>query len=33
VLAGVVSPKDAEGTTDLSRKLMIFVKCDTLIVK
>jgi hypothetical protein len=33
VLAGVISPKDAEGTTDLGRKLMIFVKCDTLIVK
>jgi hypothetical protein len=33
VLAAVQSPKDAEGTTDLSRKVMVFVKCDILVVK
>jgi hypothetical protein len=33
VLAAVQSPKDAEGTTDLSRKIMVFVKCDILVVK
>lgn len=33
VLAAVQSPKDAEGTTDFTRKVMVFVKCDSLIVK
>lgn len=32
-LAGVVSPKDDKGDTDTSRKVMIFVKCDILVVK
>jgi hypothetical protein len=27
-LAGVVSPKDDKGETDMTRKVMIFVKCD-----
>lgn len=33
VLAAALSPKDAEGTTDQSRKIMVFVKCDILVVK
>ena len=33
VLAAALSPKDAEGTTDSSRKVMVFVKCDILVVK
>jgi hypothetical protein len=33
VMAAVQSPKDADGTTDFSRKVMVFVKCDTLVVK
>jgi hypothetical protein len=32
-LAGVVSPKDDKGETDMTRKVMIFVKCDVLSVK
>lgn len=32
-LAGVVSPKDDKGNTDLTRKVMVFVKCDVLEVK
>ena len=32
-LAGVVSPKDAKGEADLTRKVMVLVKCDILIVK
>lgn len=33
VLAAALSPKDGEGTTDPSRKVMVFVKCDILLVK
>ncbi len=33
VLAAALSPKDAEGTTDFTRKVMVFVKCDVLVVK
>lgn len=33
VFAAALSPKDAEGTTDPSRKVMVFVKCDILVVK
>jgi hypothetical protein len=33
VMAAVQSPKDANGTTDFTRKVMIFVKCDILAVK
>lgn len=33
VLAGTVSPKDAKGEIDMTRKVMIFVKCDILIVR
>lgn len=32
-LAGIVSPKDEKGNTDLKRKMMVFVKCDVLTVK
>lgn len=32
-LAGVVSPKDEKGETDMTRKVMVFVKCDVLAVK
>jgi hypothetical protein len=32
-LAGVVSPKDDKGNTDLTRKVLVFVKCDVLEVK
>jgi hypothetical protein len=33
VFAATLSPKDGEGTTDPSRKVMVFVKCDILVVK
>jgi hypothetical protein len=33
VFAAALSPKDAEGTTDPSRKVIVFVKCDILVVK
>jgi len=32
-LAGTVSPKDAKGEIDMTRKVMIFVKCDILTVR
>lgn len=32
-LAGVISPKDDKGDTDMTRKVMVFVKCDVLTVK
>jgi hypothetical protein len=32
-MAGVVSPKDANGEVDPDRKVMVFVKCDVLEVK
>ena len=32
-LAGVVSPKNDKGETDMTRKLLVFVKCDVLVVK
>ena len=32
-LVAVLSPKDQEGTTDFSRKVMVFVKCDIQVVK
>jgi hypothetical protein len=32
-LAGTVSPKDAKGEIDMTRKVMVFVKCDILIVR
>jgi hypothetical protein len=32
-MAGVVSPKDANGEVDSERKVMVFVKCDVLEVK
>ena len=32
-LAGVLSPKDAKGEVDYTRKVLVFVKCDILIVK
>ncbi len=32
-LAAVLSPKNAEGKTDLTRKVMLFVKADVLVVK
>ncbi len=32
-LAGAASPKNDKGETDMSRKVMIFVKCDVLVVK
>jgi Flp pilus assembly secretin CpaC len=32
-LAGVTSPKDDKGEVDMTRKVMIFVKCDVLVVK
>lgn len=32
-LAGVLSPKDAKGEVDYTRKILVFVKCDILIVK
>ncbi len=31
--AAAVSPKDAKGEVDMTRKVMIFVKCDILVVK
>jgi len=33
MLVSVQSPKDAKGNTDMTRKVMIFVKCDVLSVK
>ncbi|MCX6865976.1 MAG: hypothetical protein NTV46_07105 [Verrucomicrobia bacterium] len=33
MLASVQSPKDAKGEVDMTRKVMIFVKCDVLSVK
>jgi hypothetical protein len=32
LLVAAVSPKNKDGTTDFSRKLMIFVKADILTV-
>lgn len=32
-LAAAVSPKDAKGEADMTRKVMIFVKCDILAVR
>jgi hypothetical protein len=32
-LVGVVSPKDEKGETDMTRKVMVFVKCYILAVK
>ena len=32
-MVSVVSPKDAKGETDMSRKVVVFVKCDVLAVK
>lgn len=32
-MIAVASPKDAQGITDPSRKVMIFVKCDVVVVK
>lgn len=32
-LAAVLSPKDDKGEVDMTRKLMVFVKCDVLVVK
>ena len=32
-LAGTISPKDDKGDTDMTRKVMVFVKCDVLEVK
>ena len=32
-MVAVASPKDARGITDPSRKVMIFVKCDIVVVK
>jgi hypothetical protein len=29
----VLSPKDAKGEVDYTRKVLVFVKCDILIVK
>jgi hypothetical protein len=32
-LAGVVSPKNDKGDTDMTRKVMVFVKADIIVVK
>lgn len=32
-LIAVLSPKDQEGVTDMTRKVMVFVKCDIQVVK
>lgn len=32
-LAGVLSPKNDQGEVDMTRKLMVFAKCDVLAVK
>ncbi len=32
-LIAALSPKDQDGVTDLTRKVMVFVKCDVQIVK
>ena len=31
--AGVLSPKDSKGGIDMTRKVMIFIKCDILTVR
>jgi hypothetical protein len=33
MLVSVQSPKDTKGEADMTRKVMIFVKCDVLSVK
>ncbi len=33
LMAAVLSPKDTKGDTDLTRKVMVFVKCDILSAK
>ncbi|MDA0767343.1 MAG: hypothetical protein O3A92_11030 [Verrucomicrobia bacterium] len=33
LMAAVLSPKDAKGETDRTRKVMVFVKCDVLTVE
>jgi hypothetical protein len=33
MMVAAISPKDAAGVTDRSRKVMVFVKCDILVVK
>lgn len=33
MLAGTLSPKDSKGEIDMSRKVMVFVKCDILTVR
>ena len=33
LMAFVLSPKDASGEIDMTRKVMVFVKCDVLSVK
>lgn len=33
VLAGTLTPKDAKGEIDMTRKVMVFVKCDILSVR
>ena len=33
VFAAAMSPKDDQGNADLTRKVMVFVKCDVLAVK
>ena len=33
MLAGTLSPKDSKGEIDLTRKVMIFLKCDILTVR
>jgi hypothetical protein len=32
-LAGVVSPKNDKGDIDMTRKVMVFIKCDVIVVK
>lgn len=32
-LVAVLSPKDQDGVTDFTRKVMMFVKCDVVVVK
>lgn len=32
-LFSVLSPKDAKGEVDPDRKVMVFVKCDVMVVK
>jgi hypothetical protein len=33
LMAAVLSPKDSKGNTDMTRKVMVFVKCDILTAK